>query len=174
MRWKGGFATAAALMALQGCFASREPLVTQQESARAFGQQGFARKVSFDRMGGGPLSDLVAYHWTGSGYEIVSIANPRDRAQYQVALLDREWILAQVIEGGRATYGLGRREGPRIWTYAPECRQLTDGDRAALKLEFADGQTCLVESRTQLRAALARAVQNGLRPNGYYEVVARP
>lgn len=167
-------ATAAALLALPGCFASREPLVSQRESARLFGDQGFARRVSFDRMGGGPLADLVAYRWNGDTYEIVSLANPRERVAYRVVPLDREWVLGQLVEGGRATYGLGRREGPRIWTYAPECRELTDADRTALSLSFVDGQTCLVESRAQLRAALAKAVERGLRPNGYYEAVAPP
>jgi hypothetical protein len=172
--WRGGLATAAALLALPGCFASREPLIAQRESARLFGQEGFARRVSFDRMGGGPLSDIVAYRWNGDTYDIVSLANPRERVSYRIVPLDREWMLAQLVEGGRATYGLGRREGPRIWTYAPECRVLTDADRDALELTFTDGQTCLVNSRAQLRAALAKAVERGMRPNGYYEAVARP
>ncbi|MDX2235569.1 MAG: hypothetical protein NW200_13815 [Hyphomonadaceae bacterium] len=172
MRLSG--ALAAALLTLPGCFASREPLVTQRESARLFGDQGFAKRVSFDRMGGGPLADMVAYRWNGDTYEIVSLANPRERVRYRVVPLNREWILAQVEEGGRATYGLGRREGPRIWTYAPECRQLTDADRDGLRLTFADGQTCLVENRAQLRAALERAVQRGMRPDGYYEAAPPP
>ncbi len=174
MRLAGGLVTAAALLMLSGCFASSEPLVTRRESARMFGLQGFAKRVSFDRMGGGPLADTVAWRWNGDGYDIVSLANPRERVTYRLAPLDREWILAQMIEGGRATYGLGRRDGPRIWTYAPECRVLTDADRAALQLSFTDGQTCLVQNRAQLRAALAKAVQRGMRPNGYYEPVAAP
>jgi hypothetical protein len=174
MKLTGRLATAAALLALPGCFASREPLVQQRESARLFGDQGFAKRVSFDRMGGGPLSDMVVYRWDGDTYEIVSLANPRERVRYRIVPLDREWVLGQLIEGGRATYGLGRRDGPRIWTYAPECRVLTDADRDALELTFVDGQTCMVTSRAQLRAALAKAVQRGLRPDGYYEAVAAP
>jgi hypothetical protein len=165
---------AAALLALPGCFASREPLISQRESARLFGEQGFARRVAFDRMGGGPLSDMVAYRWNGDSYEIVSLANPREHVRYRIVPLDREWILGQLIEGGRATYGLARRDGPRIWTYAPECRVLTEADRDQLELTFTDGQTCMVGSRAQLRAALAKAVQRGLRPDGYYEAVAAP
>lgn len=172
--WRGGLATAAALMTLPGCFASREPLVTQRESARLFGNEGFAKRVSFDRMGGGPLSDTVAYRWNGDTYEIVSLANPRERVSYRIVPLDREWILAQLIEGGRATYGLGRRDGARIWTYAPECRVLTDGDRDSLELRFTDGQTCMVTSRAQLRNALSKAIQRGMRPNGYYEATTAP
>lgn len=174
MQLTGRLAMAAALLALPGCFASREPLVSQRESARLFGDTGFAKRVSFDRMGGGPLADMVAYRWNGDTYEIVSLANPRERVRYRIVPLDREWILAQIIEGGRATYGLGRREGPRIWTYAPECRRLTDADRDALALTFADGQTCMVQNRAQLRAAMQKAVQRGLQPDGYYEVVAGP
>jgi hypothetical protein len=174
MRWAGRLATAAAIFLLPGCFASREPLVTPRESVRAFGAQGFAKRVSFDRMGGGPLADTVAWRWNGDGYDIVSLANPRDRITYRLAPLDRDWLLAQLIEGDRATYGLARRDGPRIWTYAPECRVLTDADRDALALTFTDGQTCLVETRAQLRAAMGRAVQRGIRPNGYYEAVAAP
>jgi hypothetical protein len=165
---------AAALLALPGCFASREPLISQREGARLFGEQGFARRVAFDRMGGGPLSDMIAYRWNGDSYEIVSLANPRERVRYRIVPLDREWILGQLIEGGRATYGLARRDGPRIWTYAPECRVLSDADRDQLELTFVDGQTCMVGSRAQLRAALAKAVQRGLRPDGYYEPVAAP
>lgn len=174
MRLSGCLATAAALVALPGCFASREPLVTPRESVRAFGQQGFAKRVAFDRMGGGPLADMVAYRWSGDSYEIVSLANPRERVRYRITPLDREWMLAQIEEGGRATYGLGRRDGPRIWTYAPECRLLTDADRDGLQLTFTDGQTCLVESRAQLRAALEKAIARGLRPDGYYEAAPPP
>ena len=72
-RWAGRLATAAALLALPACFASREPLVSPRESVRLFGQEGFARRVSFDRMGGGPLSDMVAYRWNGDGYDIVDV-----------------------------------------------------------------------------------------------------
>ena len=165
---------AAALLALPGCFASRDPLVTPRESQRLFGDGGFARHVAFDRMGGGPLSDTVAYRWNGDGYDIVSLANPRERVTYRVTPLGRDWILGQTIEGGRATYGIGRREGGRIWTYAPECRALTDEDRAALQLAFNDGQTCLVSTRPQLRAALSKAMERGTRPNGYYEAAAAP
>jgi len=174
MRLTFRLATAAALVALPGCFASREPLVSQRESARLFGDRGFAKRVSFDRMGGGPLADMVAWRWDGDSYEIVSLANPRERVRYRLVPLDREWILGQMIEGGRATYGLGRRDGPRIWTYAPECRVLTDADRDRLELTFVDGQTCMVGSRAQLRAALAKAVERGMRPDGYYEAVAAP
>lgn len=169
-RWAGGVTVAAALLALPGCFASREPLVTARDSQRLFGDEGFARHVAFDRMGGGPLSDMVAWRWNGDGYDIVSVANPRERVTYRVTPLSRDWLLAQTIEGGRATYGIGRLEGNRIWTYAPECRVLTDEDRAALHLAFVDGQTCLVETRAQLRAALSKAMERGTRPNGYYEV----
>lgn len=163
-----------ALLALAGCFASREPLVTVRESQKLFGDEGFAKRISFDRMGGGPLADLVTYRWTGDGYEIVSLANPRERIVYRVAQLDRVWLVAQVIEGGRATYGIGKVDGPRVWTFAPECRALADADIAELKLERLDTQTCLVSDRAQLRAALQRTLQKGLRPNGYYEVVAPP
>lgn len=163
-----------ALSLLTSCFASREPLITVRESARLFGTEGYAKRVSFDRMGGGPLADLVTYRWTGDGYEIVSLANPRDRVTYRVAALDRVWLVAQVIEGGRATYGIGKLEGPRVWTYAPECRGLTDADRAELKIDYLDSQTCLVGDRAQLRAALQRTLQRGARPQGYYEVVPPP
>ena len=164
----------AAMLALPGCFASREPLVTERESAQLFGPGGFARHIAFDRMGGGPLADAVSYRWTGDGYEIVSLANPRERISYRVAPIDRIWLVAQVIEGGRATYGIGKIDGPRVWTYAPECRHLTDEDRTSLRIEFLDSQTCLVSDRPQLRAALQRALQRGLRPQGYYEAVASP
>lgn len=162
------------LVLLPGCFASREPLVTARESAQLFGREGFAKRVSFERMGGGPLADMVTYRWIGDGYEIVSLANPRERVIYRVAPLDRVWLVAQVIEGGRATYGIGKVDGPRVWTYAPECRQLTDADKEELKLEQLDSQTCLVADRAQLRTTLQRALQRGLRPSGYYEVVAPP
>jgi hypothetical protein len=159
---------------LPGCFASREPLVTARESVRVFGTEGYAKHVAFDRMGGGPLAEAVLYRWTGDAYEIVSLANPRERITYRVAPLDRVWLVAQVIEGGRATYGIAKIDGPRVWTYAPECRGLTDADRAELKIDYLDSQTCLVGDRTQLRAALQRSLQRGLRPQGYYEVVAPP
>jgi hypothetical protein len=162
------------ILTLPGCFASREPLVTARESAQLFGPGGFARHVAFDRMGGGPLANAVSYRWTGDGYEIVSLANPRERVTYRVAPLDRIWLVAQVIEGGRATYGIGKIDGPRVWTYAPECSQLTDADRSSLSIEFLDSQTCLVDDRAQLRAALQRALQRGLRPQGYYEVAPPP
>ena len=162
------------IVVLPGCFASREPLVTPRESAQLFGREGFAKRVSFERMGGGPLADMVSYRWTGDGYEIVSLANPRERVIYRVAPLDRVWLVAQVIEGGRATYGIGKIDGPRVWTFAPECRSLTDADKTELKLEQLDSQTCLVADKAQLRAALQRALQRGLRPQGYYEVVDPP
>ncbi|MBL8558301.1 MAG: hypothetical protein JNM47_06235 [Hyphomonadaceae bacterium] len=165
---------AGAMTVLPGCFASREPLVTARESVRVFGNEGYAKRVAFDRMGGGPLADAVIYRWTGDAYEIVSLANPRERITYRVAPLDRVWLVAQVIEGGRATYGIAKIDGPRVWTYAPECRGLNDADRAELKIEYADSQTCLVTDRAQLRAALQRSLQRGLHPQGYYEVVAPP
>lgn len=167
-------AAGGAVLALPGCFASREPLVTARESLRAFGAEGFAKRVAFDRMGGGPLADLVAYRWTGDAYDIVSLANQRERITYRVAPLDRVWLVAQVIEGGRATYGIGKIDGPRVWTYAPECRQLTDADRTELHIDFLDSQTCMVDDRAQLRAVLQRSLQRGLRPQGYYEAVAAP
>jgi hypothetical protein len=162
------------LLLAPGCFASREPLVTPRESVRMFGAEGYAKRVSFERMGGGPLADVVTYRWIGDGYEIVSLANPRERVIYRVAPLDRVWLVAQVIEGGRATYGIGKIEGPRVWTYAPECRMLNDADRTELKIAFLDSQTCLVADRPQLRAALQRALQRGLRPQGYYEAIPAP
>lgn len=164
----------AGVLFLPGCFASRDPLVTARESAQLFGAGGYARHVAFDRMGGGPLANAVSFRWTGDGYEIVSLANPRERIIYRVAPLDRVWLVAQVIEGGRATYGIGKIDGPRVWTYAPECRALTDADKAELKLEQLDSQTCLVTDRAQLRAALQRSLQRGLRPQGYYEVTPPP
>lgn len=164
----------AALVVLPGCFSSREALISATDSQRLFGQEGFVRRVSFQRMGGGPLSDMVAYRWTGEGYELKSLANPREVMSYRIMAIDREWILGQTIEGGRPTYGLARREGPIVWTYAPECAMLNEGDRAALGLALAEGTTCMVTSRQQLRAALARAVANGMRPNGYYEAAPPP
>lgn len=172
--WGRTLGVGAAMLALPGCFASREPLVTVRESAQLFGPGGFARHIAFDRMGGGPLADAVSYRWTGDGYEIISLANPRERVTYRVAPLDRVWLVAQVIEGGRATYGIGKIDGPRVWTYAPECSQLTDADRTSLNIEFLDSQTCLVSDRAQLRSALQRALQRGLRPQGYYEVAPPP
>jgi hypothetical protein len=172
--WGRTLGVGAAMLALPGCFASREPLVTARESAQLFGPGGYARHIAFDRMGGGPLANAVSYRWTGDGYEIVSLANPRERVTYRVAPLDRVWLVAQVIEGGRATYGIGKIDGPRVWTYAPECRQLTDADRIALNLEVLDSQTCLVSDRAQLRTVLQRALQRGLRPQGYYEVTPPP
>jgi len=168
------FVLGAGIVALPGCFASREPLVTPRESVRIFGNEGYAKHVAFDRMGGGPLAEAVLFRWTGDAYEIVSLANPRERITYRVAPLDRVWLVAQVIEGGRATYGIAKIDGPRVWTYAPECRGLNDADRAELKIEYLDSQTCLVGDKVQLRAALQRALQRGLRPQGYYEVVAPP
>lgn len=167
-------ALAGAIALLPGCFASREPLVTARESVRVFGNEGYAKRVAFDRMGGGPLAEAVIYRWTGDSYEIVSLANPRERITYRVAPLDRVWLVAQVIEGGRATYGIAKIDGPRVWTYTPECRGLTDADRTELKIEYLDSQTCLVGDRAQLRAALQRALQQGLRPQGYYEIIPPP
>jgi hypothetical protein len=172
--WSRAFVVGAVLAILPGCFASREPLVTARESAQLFGPGGYARHVAFDRMGGGPLANAVSFRWTGDGYEIISLANPRERVTYRVAPLDRVWLVAQVIEGGRATYGIGKIDGPRVWTYAPECSQLNDADKSELKLEQLDSQTCLVTDRAQLRAALQRSLQRGLRPQGYYEVTPPP
>ncbi len=174
LSWGRTLGVGAGVLALPGCFASREPLVTVRESAQLFGAGGYARHVAFDRMGGGPLANAVSYRWTGDGYEIVSLANPRERVTYRVAPLDRIWLVAQVIEGGRATYGIGKIDGPRVWTYAPECSQLTDADRTELNLEVLDSQTCLVSDRAQLRTVLQRALQRGLRPQGYYEVTPPP
>lgn len=172
--WGRALGVGAGVTALAGCFASREPLLTERESVALFGLAGFARHVAFDRMAGGPLADAVSYRWTGDAYEIVSLANPRERVTYRVAPLDRVWLVAQVIDGGRATYGIGKIDGPRVWTYAPECSQLTDEDRSSLNLAFLDSQTCLVGDRAQLRAVLQRALQRGLHPQGYYELSTPP
>jgi hypothetical protein len=164
-------APALALMAalgLSGCFSSRTPLISGAESVKLFGDHGAATRVHIGAING--PSELVEFSWTGDAYAIAEAGGRRDPAIYRLAPFKQSWLLTQRVERGVAEYGLARREGERLWTYSPECHDLSDADRERLGLTLEANDTCWISDPTQLRGAMGLILPKNPRPDGYYEL----
>lgn len=157
-----------AALGLGGCFGSRAPLLSAAESLRVFGNQGAATRVHIAGMYG--PSEEVAFTWTGDGYAVTDTAGKRDPATYRIAAFRDSWLLTQRLERGVAEYGLARRDGERLWTYSPECRDLSEADRRALGLALEANGTCWIASPAQLRGAMGLILPKNPKPDGYYEL----
>jgi hypothetical protein len=160
-----GFALLVAL-GLGGCFGSHTPYVGANESLKLFGDHGEATRV---HIGAGPSED-VEFRWTGDSYELFDDSGRRDPAFYRLAPLRDAWMITQRTERGVAEYGLARREGTRLWTYAPQCRDLSEADRRAVGVNMQPNGSCWVSSPAQLRGALQSLLPRNPKPDGYYEL----
>jgi hypothetical protein len=159
---------AIAATGLGGCFGSRAQLIEAKESQKLFGDQGVARRVL--RLGG-PV-ETVRFGWTGDAYVLAegeSLAP--EPARYRLARLSGGWLLTQKWEGSVASYGLARRDGAQLWTYAVECRLLTDADRQAIGLTMQTNSACMVATYPQLREAMLKIAARNPKPDGYFELV---
>ncbi len=157
-----------ASIGLAGCFGSKTPLVSEKESLKAFGESGSARRVEIGQMYG-PAVEIV-FIWSNASYLLADRSGRREPVAYRLAPLQEQWLLTQKSEGGVAAYGLARREGDRLWTYSPECRDLSEAERLSLQLALSPDGTCWLSSPAQLKESMKRLAKKPLKPDGYYEL----
>jgi hypothetical protein len=160
-----------AALGLAGCFGSRGPFIAPKESLKLFGDRGAATRVHIGAMNG--PSEEIEFLWTGDSYTIADATGRRDPANYRLAPFRETWLLTQRTERGIAEYGLAKRDGERLWTYSPECRDLSETDRRALGLALEANGTCWIASPTQLKDAMGAMLRRNPRPDGYYEMHGR-
>jgi hypothetical protein len=167
-------APAFALMAalgLAGCFGSRTSFIQPRDSLKLFGERGQATRVHIGAMNG-PSED-IEFVWTGDAYTIADPAGRHDPAAYRLAPLRDAWLITQRVERNVSEYGLARRDGERLWTYSPECRDLTDAERQALGLALEANGTCWISTPAQLKGAMGMILPRNPKPDGYYELHGR-
>lgn len=166
-------AAAAIAMALEvgACFSSRVPLIEPENSVSPFGESGAGRRVALSRSGKA-ATEPIFYRWVDRSYVLFAADGRREPLAYRLAPLEGEWYIAQRIERGVADYGLARREGARLWVYAPQCIDLPQVERDALALRLSANGECLVTSYAQLRAAMGVMQKKPIKPEGYYELAA--
>ena len=157
-----------AALGLGGCFGSRTPYVGPNESLKLFGDHGAAVRVHIGAQFG--PSETIEFLWTGDAYELADTSGRQDPAEYRIAPLRDNWLITQRMERGVSEYGLARRESGRLWTYTPQCRDVTDDERKALGLTLLPNGTCWVTSPAQLRTAMQTLAKRNLKPDGYYEL----
>lgn len=157
-----------------GCFGSTDPLVEAEDSVMLFGQEGRAVRVLYDQIGG-PSQEEVAFVWRNNAYELYR-GRLREPAAHRLQKLEGEWYIWEKFEAGQAAaYGLARREGPRLWTYAPVCAQLSAEERRALNLVISKDAAglCRLSTRAQLVGAMRPLIERQPKLLGYYEVMER-
>lgn len=164
------FALLAAL-GLAGCFGSRSSFIAPRDSLKLFGERGQATHVHIGAMNG-PSED-IEFLWSGDAYTMSDADGRHDPAAYRLAPLRDAWMITQRVERGVSEYGLARRDGDRLWTYSPECRDLSDADRRALGLSLEANGTCWIATPAQLKGALNLILPHNPKPNGYYELHGR-
>ncbi len=79
-------------------------------------------------------------------------------------------MLTQRMEHGVSVYGLARRESGRLWTYSPQCKDLTDAEIRAAQLNLTLNGTCWIGSAAQLRRAMQMVLAHNPKPDGYFEM----
>jgi hypothetical protein len=167
---KGAFALIAAA-SVAGCFTSRAALVQAPDSVKLFGESGLAKRVSYSRMGAGPLSETVRFTWTGDAYVLTGAAGQREAPSYRLSPLSNAWFLTQRVDGGWVDYGLARKVDAQLYVYAPQCQDLTAADRTVLGLTLKPDGACQAATLKQLRTAMAILAARNPKPEGYYEPI---
>jgi hypothetical protein len=157
-----------AALGLGGCFGSRESFIGPKESLKLFGERGAAERVHIGDLYGPP--EHIEFLWTGDGYAMFDAAGRREPVSYRITTLRDSWLMTQRLERGVSVYGLARRDGDRLWTYSPECRDLSDKDRATLGLRMEANGTCWVSSAQQLKSAMQIIIPKRIKADGYYEL----
>lgn len=157
-----------AAVGLGGCFGSRETLIGPGDSLKLFGERGQAQRVHIGGMNG--PNEAIAYSWTGSAYRFTDAAGKADPAQYRLAPFSGSWLLTQRAEHGVSIYGLARRDGERLWTYSPQCKDLSDAEIKVAQLALTLNGTCWVGSAAQLRRAMQQILSRNPKPDGYFEL----
>lgn len=161
------FALMAAL-GLGGCFGSRETFIGPNDSLKLFGESGRAQRVHIGGVNG--PNEAIVYSWADSGYRVSEVGGKSDPAQYRLAPLSGAWMLTQRLEHGVAVYGLARRESGRLWTYSPQCKDLTNAELKIAQLNLTINGTCWIGSATQLRRAMQLILAHNPKPDGYFEM----
>jgi hypothetical protein len=157
-----------AALGLGGCFGSRETFISPAESLKLFGDKGAAQRVHIGGVNG--PNEKIIYSWTGSAYRIVDLEGRRDPAEYRVTPFEGAWMLTQRMEHGVSVYGLARRESGRLWTYSPQCKDLSDAEIRAAQLNLTLNGTCWIGSAAQLRRAMQLVLTHNPKPDGYFEM----
>jgi hypothetical protein len=157
-----------AALGLGGCFGSRETLIGPAESLKLFGERGQAQRVHIGDFNG--PNETLAYSWAGSAYRFTDEDGRADPAQYRLAPFTGPWMLTERLEHGVSVYGLARRESGRLWTYSPQCKDLTDSEIRAAQLDLTLNGTCWIGSAAQLRRAMQLILAHNPRPDGYFEL----
>lgn len=154
-----------------GCFGSRGPLIDAQDSEMVFGREGLALRVTFSHFGG-PAQEAISFSWVDGAYWLRE-GRLREPAAYRMQKLEGDWYIWGKFDRSVAAYGLARKEGDRLWTYAPECAHLNETERRTLSLAMQANGTCWLTSHDQLEAAMRAALARKPQLIGYYEVVRR-
>ncbi len=157
-----------AALGLGGCFGSRETFIGPADSLKLFGETGSAQRVHIGGVNG--PNERIIYSWSGSAYRFVDAEGRRDPAEYRLAPLEGTWMLTQRMEHGVSVYGLARRESGRLWTYSPQCKDLTDAEIRAAQLNLTLNGTCWIGSAAQLRRAMQMVLAHNPKPDGYFEM----
>jgi hypothetical protein len=157
-----------AALGLGGCFGSRETFITPAESLKLFGDKGAAQRVHIGGVNG--PTETIVYSWSGSSYRFADTEGRRDPAEYRLTTFEGAWMLTQRVEHGVAVYGLARRESGRLWTYSPQCKDLTDAEIRAAQLNLTLNGTCWIGNAGQLRRAMQLVLTHNPKPDGYFEM----
>ena len=160
-----------AALGLGGCFGSRETYIGPADSLKLFGEKGQAERIHIGGVNG--RNESVSFSWTAGSYKFVDQSGRADPALYRVSPLTGNWLITQRLEHGVAVYGLARREPGRLWTYSPQCKDLTEAERRAANLDLTVNGTCWIGSAAQLRRAMQLMLPHNPKPDGYFELAAR-
>ncbi len=164
-------ASAIALLAAasSGCFGSRGPLIDARDSDMLFGREGIALRVTYAQVGG-PAQETISFSWADGAYWMRQ-GGVSEPASYRMQKLDGAWYIWGKFDRSVAAYGLARKEGDRLWTYAPQCAHLSEAERQALSTTLQADGTCWLSSPAQLKAAMQAALIRNPQLIGYYEIV---
>lgn len=169
LEWMQPAAVMVVALGLSGCFGSRQPLIEPKDSVMAFGAEGRVKRVMYDQIGG-PFTETVRFVWRQNAYVIELPRRGPEPDAYRLSKLEGDWLIWQKFDSETAAYGLARREGNRLWAYAPECDQLSEKERAALRLAVSTDGTCWIRDAEQLRGAMRALAARTPKVIGYYEV----
>lgn len=134
-----------------------------------FGREGVALRVTYAQFGG-PAQEIIRFSWVDDAYWLRQ-GSQREPAAYRMERLSGDWYIWGKFDSSVAAYGLARKEGDRLWTYAPQCAHLSEAERQTLNTRMQSDGTCWLSSPDQLKAAMQVALGRKPQLIGYYEIV---